>query len=53
MPAAELLKLVKSDKTRIAAVEEIRKVVHDPERFVVVTGSFYMLSEIFAESDLL
>ena len=53
MPAAELLRLVKSDRARIAAVDEIRKVVNDSEKFVVVTGSFYMLSEIFTENDLL
>ncbi|MGN0192813.1 MAG: bifunctional folylpolyglutamate synthase/dihydrofolate synthase [Candidatus Gastranaerophilaceae bacterium] len=53
MPAAELLKLVKSDRARIATIGEIQKVVNDPEKFVVVTGSFYMLSEIFAENDLL
>ena len=53
MPAAELLRLVKSDRARIATIEEVQKVVNDPEKFVVVTGSFYMLSEIFAETDLL
>ncbi|MGN0192812.1 MAG: hypothetical protein ACI4CY_04735 [Candidatus Gastranaerophilaceae bacterium] len=44
---------VKSDKMRIATIGEIQKVVNDPEKFVVVTGSFYMLSEIFAENELL
>ena len=53
MPAAELLRLVKSDRARIATIEEVQKVVNDYEKFVVVTGSFYMLSEIFAENDLL